>query len=261
MATDKIEVKRMTVGDLRVHPTAQRKLIPATLKKVDKSLDLEAIGAMHAVRYRIDGTLATWIVDGQHRWTVLRDAGLDDVEVVVMLHKSIRSDGAASDLFLKLNTRSAMSAFDAFFNELSAQQTDALGVAAICQKSGLEIERFGADGKIACVSTLKTLYRKDEGESLTRTLSALTAAYGHTASAVEGKLVDGLGRVFATYNGQVDSATLVKKLSKYPGGASALLGAAKGLRDYRGAPLGRCVGEVIVETYNRGRRAEKLTGF
>ena len=87
------------------------------------------------------------------------------------------------------------------------------------------------------MTAIKKLYEKDEGATLARTIDTLLQAWGSTAAAVEGKLVEGLGLVFGRFNGEVDQAALVKKLAKYPGGAHGLLGNAKGLRDLRKATL------------------------
>ena len=51
---------------------------------------------------------------------------------------------------------------------------------------------------------------------------------------------------------------MIKKLAKYPGGASALLGDAKGIHERRHISVARCVAEQVIETYNSGRRSGKL---
>lgn len=247
-------IRRIRLDQLRPHPTAQRKLIPATIRKIRGRVNLAAVGTLHAVEYGIGGVVALWVVDGQHRLVALTAEGYGHLLVNVEVHEDVQDDASASALFIDLNARGAMPAFDLFRNERDAGYADAVGVTDIAASLHLRVDRANRDGVVTCVSTLKSLYRKDEGATLDKTLATAVAAWGRTSSAVEGKLLEGLGLVYATYNGQVDRAAMVGKLAKYPGGAYGLLGSARGLAAMRQASLGRCVGDLIVETYNKGRR-------
>lgn len=244
--------------ELRVHPYAQRRIVPAALNRLINELNLDAIGTFAAVRYRIDGVLATWIVDGQHRHAALLHHGFGDWEVDVKMHTDVRSDARAHRLFLDLNRRAPVSSYDTFLNELGEGDRVARGAAQIVERNGLKVARTNADGSVTCVSALKSLYAKDDGKALDKALATAIAAWGPTSQAVEGKIIEGLGVVFSHYNGEVDQPALVKKLAKYPGGAAGLHGSAKALKQVRSASLGRCVAEVVIETYNKGRRAGQL---
>jgi len=237
---------------------AQRQLVPSKLAKIKESLDLDAIGVLHAVEYSIDGTSAIWIIDGQHRWRAIIELGLGEWVVEVKIHLDVADNARASELFLKLNDRAPVCIFDKFDNELLAKHPVAVGVAAIAAERNLKIARTGDDGAICCVSAMKKLYTLDQGKTLRLTLDTLLSAFGHTYSAVEGRLIEGLGIVYSTYNGSVEQPALVKKLGKYPGGASGLIGDGKGMRQFRKSTLSRCIAERIIETYNTGRRAGKL---
>lgn len=254
----KSKLVKVAAQDLRIHPLAQRQLVPSKLKKIKDSLDLDAIGVLHAVEYPIEGVTAKWIIDGQHRWKALIDHGLGEWEVEVKLHIDATDHARASELFLRLNDRSPVGPFAKFSNELTANHADAVGVRSIVHDFSLKITPTGDDGKICCVSAAKKLYQIDNGVTFRKALRTLIAAYGRTASAVEGKLLEGMGIVFKTYNGAIDEGALVKKLAKHPGGASGLIGDGKGVREFKKASLSRCIAEVIVSVYNSGRRAGKL---
>ena len=72
-------------------------------------------------------------------------------------------------------------------------------------------------------------------------------------------LVAGIGEVFCRYEGEIDRAALIRKLSKFPGGATGLLGKAKGLHEYRKKlTIGRCVAILVIDVYNRGRQRDPL---
>lgn len=255
------ERMRLRVDNLRIHPIAQRRVVPATLKKILGRLNLDAIGTIHVVRYAIDGEAAYWVVDGQHRVAALVKEGFGEWQVDVCYHSEVKDHAGAARLFLDLNTRASTHPFDKFVNEVEAGEEAAVAVSNIVKDHGFRVERFNSDGTIACVNTLKAIYARGGAHALNSTLGIASTAWGHTSAAVEGKVLEGLGLVCSHYNGELDKGAMAKKLAKYPGGATALLGAAKGMKQHRPASLARCVGEIVVEMYNKGRRAEKLEGF
>lgn len=242
--------------ELKVHPLAQRKLVPSLLAKIMPVLDLDAIGTLHVVEK--DNQL--WIVDGQHRWTCLMRHGLGEWKVRVEIHVDAKdNDARASELFLRLNQTAVVGPFDKYLNELIAGDATAKAVEEISGRNGLEVHRVVGDGRVLCVTTLKSLYTRGGEEVLDTTLKIAVDAWGRTREAVEGKLLEGLGRVIAAHNGTLDRVALTKKLAKYPGGASGVLGDAKGLKRLRRSTLPNCVAEAIIEAYNSGRRGERLS--
>jgi hypothetical protein len=250
----KSKLIKVPAQQLRVHPKAQRETVPSRLKDLVEHLDLDAIGVLHAVEYEINGVLAIWLIDGQHRWTALMKHGFGEWKVEVKIHTEVRDDARASELFLKLNNRTSVNPYDKFVNACQAHQVEALRVSRIVQDNTLEVARKQGEGRVCAISTLLRSYRFDEGKALNLTLETLAAAFGRGAAALEGQLIEGLAFVYKTYNGTVDRPALVKKLSKYPGGASGLLGDAKGMRQYRHESIPKCVAERVVELYNKGRK-------
>lgn len=258
MKNPKSKIVRVEAQSLRVHPEAQRLLVPSKLKKLTADLDLDAIGVLHAVEYAIDGVHAIWIIDGQHRWRALMENGLGEWQVEVRIHLEANDNARASALFLKLNDRSPVSPYDKFDNEVKAGMPAAVGTIAILRQRGLKFARYSDDGCICCPTSLRSIYAVDNGKTLSLAIDTVISAWGRTASAMEGKILESVGIVYSTYNGSVDQPALAKKLAKYSGGAPGLLGDAKGLKQYRKASLTRCAAELIVESYNAGRRAGKL---
>ena len=253
------KIVRVEAQTLRLHPSAQRDIVPSKLKKLIAELDLDAIGVLHAVEYEINGQAAKWIIDGQHRWRALMDHGLGEWPVEVKIHLDVIDDTRASDLFLKLNDRVPVSAFGKFANEVKAGVPAAVGALKLVNAWNLRMSNFSGDGQVHCVLAMKKVYDFDGGKALALTLETVITAWGRTEAAVDGKIIEGVGLVHCTYtNGSIDLAALSKKLAKYPGGASGLLGDAKGLRQFRQATLPRCVAEKVIETYNVGRKTGRL---
>lgn len=175
-----------------------------------------------------------------------------------MVHLDVKDDVAAHQLFLDLNSRAAVSSFDKFMNEYGAGHEVAVGVHGIVRRHGFKIDRGAADGTIQCVEALKSIYQKDGGHALSKAIETAKQAWGRTSDAVEGKVLQGLGNMFATYNGGVDQPSLINKLAKYPGGPAGIMGSARALKSLRSASIAKCVEEVVVETYNKGRRVGLL---
>ena len=254
----KSKVIKVEAQTLRVHPHAQRALSPARLKLLTETLDLDAIGVLHCVEYSIDGELALWIIDGQHRWRALMENGMGEWVVEVKVHITVKDDARASELFLMLNNRAVVSPFDKFENSRKAGHADAVGITKIAAAHQLRVSRSSEDGHLACVSALMAAYHFDDGKTLAATLDALIAAWGRTAAACEGKVIEGVALLLKTYSETVEHPMLVKKLAKYPGGPSRLIGDARGLRSFRNVSIARCVAERVIELYNSGRKTGRL---
>src|SRR5689334_19036801 len=106
MKEPKTTLRIIKVKDLEVHPVAQRDLREYKIVEFLKSINLDAIGTVHAVRRSESDGTKLYIVDGQHRVETLRRAGLLDFEVSVCVHSDVKDDAGASRLFLDLNNRS-----------------------------------------------------------------------------------------------------------------------------------------------------------
>lgn len=254
----KTKIIRIEAERLRIHPFAQREITKAKLKAMRAELDLDAIGVLHAVEYEINGETAYWIIDGQHRQKALVEEGLGEWQVEVKVHLDVKDDARASELFLKLNQRASVHPFDKFLNAVKAGRPAAVAITNIAATHQLRVERTSRDGLICCVTILEKIFNFDDGDALNATLQTIIAAWGRTAAAVEGTVIGGLGLIFKTYNGSIDRPALVKKLAKYPGGASGLIGDARGLRKVKHASISRCIADQIIDIYNVGRSSNRL---
>lgn len=248
-----IETIMVRVDSLVPHPIAQRSIEESHVKNIRATLDLDAIGVIHVVR--IKGRL--YIVDGQHRYRALMDEGCGEWLVEVRVHLDVADDTGAAKLFLKLNYRRKINPFDTFDKEVVAGDPVALGVVKVLDGAGIKVARYATDGAVNCVGALKKVYSYKKGESLGDvlriTLKVCSAAYGTGESVLEGKLLEGVGMAIAAHYGNIETDDLVKKLSKR-GSAASLIGDAKGLRDYQKSTLARAVADVVIDTYNSGKR-------
>jgi hypothetical protein len=227
----------------------QRSLIPARLKKLVAEFDVTHAGAITVSRR--DGRV--FVIDGQHRVRAAMERGLGDTKALCHVWSGLSLEEEAAK-FLALNDVRSVSAIDKYEIGLVANDPACVGVRDILAKHGLRVAGRSGDGVVRCVSKALALYDRDPA-LLDSVCLVLTESWGTRQAAFEQLLVAGLGTVCDRYNGEMDHAVLVKKLAKYRGGPAALEGDARGLADYKPISVTRAVAEIVVDTYNRGRRA------
>lgn len=242
----------LPVSALKLDRGYQRDVSEAKVRKLIADWQERAIGILH-VAAREDGY---YVIDGQHRVRAAQDQGLGDLKVPCYVHRDLTREEEAA-MFLYLNDSKLVSALDRFNAGIVAGDEDCIGVRDTLKHYGLEVGAGGGDGCVRCVSKLLTLYRKDPA-LLDRLCLVATQAWGTRQSAFEQVVVTGLGQVLGRYNGELDEAAFVKKLSGYRGGPTALAGDARGYADVRPISVGRAAAEIMVDAYNRGRRSRQL---
>jgi len=238
---------------LAFDPEYQRRMIPARVKHLVKNWNEDHVGEV-TVSAR-DGKL--YVIDGQHRVRAAMEQGLGDTKVKCDVRRGLERAEEAR-LFLALNDARMVSAFDKYRASLVAGDPVAIGVRDTCDAHGWRVVGGGLrHGSIACVTTILGIYDRDP-ELLDATLHVLTEAWGTRNEAAEKTIVAGMSLVLGRFNGEIDKAALAKKLSKYKGGPGGLLGDARGLAEFKSLTKRRAVAEVIVGTYDKGRRNNKL---
>jgi hypothetical protein len=198
-----------------VHPYAQRGIHPSRVAAIKKSMDLDAIGVMHGVDCVIDSRPGIYIVDGQHRLTALLELDLGDWPVSVMVHEGVHSVSEASALFLRLNDRASIPAYDKYLNELRAGVPAVVEMTRIVEASGMKMARTCLVGTINSPHSIRRAYDLDGGKSLTLALNVISRAWGFKDSANEGLFIEGMTRFFRAYSGySLDIPGFVQRLSK-----------------------------------------------
>lgn len=257
VARPNTKVVRVPVNKLRIHPTAQRDITTGKIKAMMANFDLDAIGVLHAVQYDVPGPgngWGIWIIDGQHRVDILQRLEFGEWEVDVMIHLDVKDDARASQLFLELGERSVIHPWHKFDNAVRAGIQDAVGSFVLADRFGFKVHKNAGDGHIVCVKALTDAWNLDEGISLEKTLRVIAESWGTDKAGTDGFLISGLSNLFYRFGHLIDSPALIKKLAKYEGGPSKLLGAAKGIRSIRKVTVARCVTIHVADLYNAGRR-------
>jgi hypothetical protein len=255
-------VEWLPLGSLLVDPELQRDLDERRAQRMADCLDLDALGLIH-VSARANGTYH--VTDGQHRKAALLLAGFDTSDLVQCLVAYELTTEQEARRFVGLNTFAAPRAFDKFKVRIKARDEIALGVDRVLMAHGWRLAGGATPGAFTAVVSAERVYSgygtadKERGpQNLHDALGVLTEAWGREPRSAHGALVQGLGLFFARYNGEVDKAALVRRLAQFAGGPDAYIGKARGIREFRGGVLARCVAELTVEIYNKRRSTGQL---
>jgi hypothetical protein len=168
-------------------------------------------------------------------------------------------------LFRALNDRRAVKKIDDFRISVTAGVESSRDIVGIVQAIGLTISDQMRDGHIVAVSALEHVYSGGrvagprEGRlALEKALKTILSAWGNQSSGFNGEIIKGVGLVYLRYGRKIEQEVMSAKLAPCTGGAPGLLGKARSMREIRGRQLHHCVAAIVVDIYNKGRRANKL---
>jgi len=227
------------------------------MKRIEREINLDAIGTVHAVRYPIDGTIHVWVVDGQHRVTALNALDMGDWSVDVMVHTSVMDDAGASKLFLALNDRAVVSPYDKFINEYQAGNPTVTQIVHMATSEGLKISRNDGANAIRGVSALKDAFGLDGGASLAKSLRVMKDAWGGEKGSFEGCLVHGFSIFYKTYGERIkDHKGFVQRLVKIKPGS--IIGSARYASKFNRRTVNREIAAQLVIIYNKGRSSGQI---
>ena len=251
----------VSVQELNVDPEAQRKLSMTWVKARIPVFDVDALGYI-VVNKRSGGK--TYVVDGQHRVELMRSVGWGDQKIHAEIFEGL-SQAQEAELFNERNDRKAVRRFDKFRIAVTAGDPTASAINKIVREHGMVISDSLKDGHIVAVDALERVYMgagiaspKEGARALADALKIALRAWGNQPSSVNGRVIQALGMVELRYNGKIDQKALADKLAPFPGGAPSLIGKGRSMQELRSRPLHHCIASIIVDIYNKGRRAGKL---
>lgn len=247
-------LKWVPIADMRVSPLAQRDLNQARVDRIAAEFDPEQIGTP-TVNLR-EGHW--YIIDGQHRIEGLKQMGWGDQQVQCWTYEGLTEDQEA-DIFLRLNDTLPVRSFAKFKVAVTAGRPEQVEIDRMVRTQGLVISEDAIPGAVRAVATLERVYRRSDSKTLGRTLRIIRDAYGDLG--LEAAVIDGIGYLCARYNGELDDAVAIAKLSNAHGGVNGLLQLAEATRRHTGNAKGQCVAAAAVEIINRGKGGKKLSSW
>lgn len=245
------EMVERKIGDLWVDPNVQRNLKKARVERMAGDFRPDALGVL-TTSYRSPGRIH--VIDGQHRYRAAESAAYEGAIQTMEYHGLGIPEEAA--LFRLLNTTEKVSRIDQFLIRCVEQDSGSVRLAGFLADHGWTVGIGGAD-RLSAIASLERVYALSP-EAADATLGVLTAAYGRRPAAVQGSLIEGLGRMLARYGRDVDLADLTKRLAGIPGGPDGLVGNARGQQLTRTGNLSTQLARVITNIYNQRRRTTAL---
>lgn len=246
------ELRPLNISALTVDPRVQRALDVRRVRKIADSLNWDAIGVI-TVSARENGDYA--VIDGQHRTAALREAGHgENVMCRVFTGLTIAEE---AEMFRLLNNTAKPQYIDLFRVRVIEGDPAAVDMARMLKRHGWKVTIGTQTGVFAAVAAFERIYNLDD-VAAERTIATITRAWGRDAGNADGRLVEGIGLVYVRYGDAVDTDDLINRLARFAGGANALIGKARGLRDLVGSTVPRAVAEIVVEEYNRRRKTKAL---
>jgi hypothetical protein len=250
--TDRFQMVERKVGDLWVDPNVQRSLRKARVEKMAGDFKPDAVGVL-TTSFRTAKRIH--VIDGQHRYRAAEAAAYTGTIQTMEYHGLSIPEEAA--LFRLLNTTEKPSRIDQFLISCVEQNADALRIAKYLADNGWAVGTSGTESRLSAIGSLERVYSLSP-DAAASTLGVLTAAFGHRAAAVQGALIEGIGRMLARYGTGVDLDDLAKRLASFPGGPDGLVGHARGQAATRTGNLSTHVARVVTILYNQRRRTTAL---
>jgi len=246
------------LGLMRYPTMAQRDRInQGRVNGIAANMDLEQLGTP-TVNRRCG---LFYVLDGMHRvegYKAWNGEGWQEQQLQCWAYSDL-SETEEAEVFLKLNDRLAIQAFDGFRIGLNAGRSEETEIAAVVQKAGLTISQSRAEGTIGAVGTLRRVYRREGHAALGRALGIIRDAYG--TPGLESQVIDGIGLLCGRYNGELDTETAVTRLGSVSGGLAGLMNRAYMTKNQTNAPLNACVAAAAVDLINRGKGGKKLPSW
>lgn len=246
------------LGQMRINPLAQRELNAARVDKLCAEFEEERLG------YPVLNYRGGWfyVIDGQHRraalikWLDADDANEFEWQCYVYDGENSLTPEEEAEVFLKLNDTLTVTTFDKFTKGIQAGRTEETDIDRIVRALNLRISKAKGDGAIGAVASLRKVYRLG---TLARSLRIIRDAYGDAGFGAP--VIEGVGLLCQRYNGELDEARTVERLSRIHGGVDGLMNAAGKLRRETGLARAHCVAAAAVDIYNRGRGGQKLPSW
>jgi len=240
------------VGELLVDPKLQRDLKKSRVDKMAADFQPNALG-MLTTSFRGEGQIH--VVDGQHRLRAAEAAGYTGTLTTKEYHGLTPAQEAA--LFRLLNQTEKVNPIDQFLVAVVEGRPAAVHLSRILSDNGWALAPTARKGHLSAVRSLERVYDLSP-EAAGAAIAVLTAAYGHQPAAVQGPMVEGVGRMLAKYLGQVNLDDLAKRLASVPGGPDGLVGHARGQQLTRSGNLSIQLARIVTNVYNQRRRTSAL---
>lgn len=247
------EIRQIAAGRLRVDPTIQRGLNRNRVNREVERFNPDGLGVL-TVSDRGKNDLV--IVDGQHRtqFAISSEGESYLLTCEVFTGLTLRQEAA---LFLIRNNMVVPKAMEQFHVRVTENDPVAVYLKTIVERHGWKLGPGAMNTHFNAVKALERVYlldRESDPTAAERAVATLAGAWGHADGAMDGRLVEGLGRLYARHKEAIDTGYLAEKLAKGDRDPISFVGAARTLRNLRKGSVVDAVAELMTREYNQYRK-------
>lgn len=196
------------------------------------------------------------VLDGQNRVALAREAGLSDEKVQCSVFHGLSRDQEAA-IFLGLNDSRRVLPIYKFLARVATREVQATSIVKIVESYGWKVGNKGEDGYIQAAAALDYAWSLGP-DVLSDTIKVITGAWELRSEGTRSVIIKGIASVVNRYGTDIDLPGLALRLATYSGGPNGIYADARGLHGFRGGTIHAAISEVVVNAYNKGRRAKKL---
>lgn len=250
-------VTSLTAGQIFADPAYQRPLDDLRVQRMAEAFDVSLLGIID-VSQREDGRYA--VIDGQHRWAVIREIHGPSGAVVCNVHRGLSVEQEAALFFEIDRSRRNLTGWDRWWARRGAGDASVRAIEEVVESHGLQISAATRDGILRATKAAEDVVALGGTELLDNTLELLIKGWGRAADALDGALLHGLALVIHHYDlaTEVDAVRLVTALQDIA--PRQVKARATQLREAHKGILPRLVAAVVIDRYNAqpGRKAEEF---
>lgn len=185
---------RLKLSQLEVHPTAQRDLIPARVKKIANNFNPCLLGVLIVSTFKLPtGLIKYLIVDGQHRYSALISKFDGDFLVDVKVYTELTAQEEHS-LFLGHNDRALVNAFARHVNSVKSGDLEAKLIDSALAEHQWHVGQAKGLSTVAAIRGLYDLVKNADIQNLKDTVRFMKLAYPNDILRVDGYLLQGCGK-------------------------------------------------------------------
>lgn len=242
----------------------QRDLDEARVGRMTRDYDPALVGIIEvSARRDPAGDVTRYaILDGQHRWALVRNVADDSSapHLVCRVHTGLTIDEEAT-LYHRLNTtRKQLTGWDRWKARRSAGDPVALAIEKAATDAGYTISYRLIRGTITATKACENVYKIGGTPLLVEVLNTIRTAYRDDTDAVTAGIIHGLGHILSAYDrDELDHARLVEALAGIV--PRQLNARAAAVREIHKGTTDKLTAHVIVDQYNQLRRAGQVTAF
>lgn len=243
-------VAALRCSNLFADPTYQRDLDTHRVDKMAAAYDVALVGIIE-VSGRPDGRHA--ILDGQHRWAVVRTHAFastdEDPHLPCRVHSGLTVTEEA-ELYHQLNTtRRQLTGWDRWVARRGAGDPDVAAIEDCAARHDVIIGMHAGPNVLRATKACEHVVDLGGIGLLDEVLEVIRGAWPDDQSGMDAAIIHGLGHVLATYDrDQLDLARLVTTLAGIV--PRQLTARAAAARELHTGTRDRLAAHVIVERYN-----------